>query len=25
MNRVAYIEYAIKQQFPDGVPDTLSK
>jgi predicted Zn-dependent protease len=24
-NRIARIEYAIKQQFPDGVPDSLSK
>ncbi len=25
VNRVARIEFAIKQQFPDGVPDALSK
>lgn len=25
VNRVARIEFAIKQQFPDGVPDVLSK
>lgn len=25
INRVARIEFAIKQQFPDGVPDVLSK